>query len=406
MFVAKGPVARGLFIDNVAQLPLFVLRQVFVLLWLCEMARAVPRYEADFSLALINRTGAYHVCRDIVKGLPQHFLQIRYWRFVCQSEPQGIVRKMLGRLMLIEIDRRTRGANVGSMPASGSVPTVFMDPLYVLRGGLKSSDIVLCHDVGPITHRWLFNGSTVTAYERAYAMIRDVGPGMVFVSEASRLAFSQVFGEAYRFLEVIPLYVRDGVVQGHAERPVAVPDRFILTVSATEERKNFTRSIVAYARSGLAERGVGYIICGPRGNAEAEVEACARSTQGVVKLGFVSDAELRWLYERASGFVLPSLLEGFGVPALEAGRRGLVPLVSEGGALAEAAGAGCITVDPENIAEIADGFLRLVDMSEAERRERVLLLQGHAAKLTRTRYLECWSELLTRDAIDQDRGAV
>jgi glycosyltransferase involved in cell wall biosynthesis len=369
------------------------------------MVQTAPHFEADFSLALINRTGAYHVCREIVRGLPQHFSQTRYWRFICKVEPDGVVRKVLGRLMLMDLERQTRRAVPILAQGSGSSPTVFMDPLYVLRRGLKVSDIVLCHDVGPITHPWLFDGSTVAAYQRAYGMIRDVGPAMVFVSEASRREFVRLFGDGCRFADVIPLYVRDGIDGGQTDRPDAVPEQFVLTVAATEVRKNYPRSIAAYAQSRLNERGIGYVICGPRGNAELDVTNLARATPGVVKLGFVSDAQLRWLYERASGFVLPSLLEGFGVPALEAGRRGLVPLVSAGGALEEAVGTGGVTVDPENISEMSDGFVQLVDMSDVERRERLQLLQAHAATLTRARYLERWSDLLTRDAASQTRRA-
>lgn len=369
------------------------------------MGLTAPRYEADFSLALINRTGAYHVCREIVRGLPQHFSQTWYWRFICKTEPEGVVRKILGRLMLMDLGRQVRRAAPIVQHGSGTSPTVFMDPLYVLRGGPKVSDIVLCHDVGPITHPWLFDVPTVAAYHRAYAMIRDAGPGMVFVSEASRREFVRLFGDGFRFLEVVPLYVRDSIDSGDVDCPDAVPERFVLTVAATEVRKNYPRGIAAYVELGLNARGIGYVICGPRGNAELEVANLARAAPGVVKLGFVSDAQLRWLYERASGFVLPSLLEGFGVPALEAGRRGLVPLVSAGGALEEAVGAGGVTVDPENISELADGFVRLVDMSAGERCERLQLLQAHAATLTRARYLERWSELLTRDAAGLARRA-
>ena len=36
-------------------------------------------YVADFSLALINRTGAYYVCRDVVERLSHYFAATRYW---------------------------------------------------------------------------------------------------------------------------------------------------------------------------------------------------------------------------------------------------------------------------------------------------------------------------------------
>jgi hypothetical protein len=42
------------------------------------------------------------------------------------------------------------------------------------------------------------------------------------------------------------------------------------------------------------------------------------SEEGVVRAGYLSDGELRSLYEHAGCFVFPSFYEGFGLPPLEA----------------------------------------------------------------------------------------
>src|SRR5690606_25591223 len=68
-------------------------------------------YVADFSLALINRTGAYHICRDLVQGLPEQFPHIRYWRLCRKREPNGIVRKILGKAMLAELGSMARSTS-------------------------------------------------------------------------------------------------------------------------------------------------------------------------------------------------------------------------------------------------------------------------------------------------------
>jgi len=103
---------------------------------------------------------------------------------------------------------------------------------------------------------------------------------------------------------------------------------------------------------------------------------------------------LRWLYRNAAGFILPSLLEGFGLPALEAGRHGLVSVISAEGAQAEAVGGGAIMVDPTSAAAIAEGMRQVVDMPEEERRRRIELLRGRAAASSLERYIAQWSELL------------
>ncbi len=353
-------------------------------------------FVADFSLALINRTGAYQVCKDVIQHLPHKFQSIRYWRFALEEPPDGVRRRLLARAMLFELSRLSQSRLIPRLKSRRMTPTVFFDPLYVLQADLGPQDIVLCYDVGPVTHPALYDAGTVGLYARAYRRIRQAGPGMVFVSDASRHEFATLFGDGYRFMETIPLYVRSAIAQGEESAPAGVSRPFFLTVGALEIRKNYQRIIPAFERSGLHRGGYSYIFCGPRGNYAAEISALARGAAGVKRLGYISDAELRWLYRRAEGFILPSLLEGFGIPALEAAQFGLVPLVSSGGALEEAAGAGAVLADPLSTDSIAEGFRLLAQMPDSERERRKKLLLERAAELSLENYLQRWAELLDR----------
>lgn len=356
-------------------------------------------YVADVSLALINRTGAYHICHDLVEGLPQFFVAKRYWRWRLKREPRGLVRQLFARAMILELENleRFRALLQPRNSNASKFGTLFFDPLYVLQSRLQEEDIVLCHDLGPITHSYLYQERVVSLYTEAYEAIKAAGPGMVFVSRATRDEFVRVFGKGFRFQQVIPLYVRSGLTVGVEKAPPLVPTPFLLTIGALDTRKNHTRVIEAFARSGLRERGYSYVICGPRGNSALEVETLARKTPGVIDLKYVSDAEICWLYRRATGFVLPSLLEGFGLPALEAGQHGLVSLVGRHPAQTEAVGGAAIQVEPTSVEEIANGLLRLADMTEAERAERVANARAHAAALTREKFLQRWAALLASD---------
>lgn len=351
-----------------------------------------PMYTADFSLALINRTGAYYVCRDVVQHLPQFFGEVRYWRLPLKSEPSGLLRKCLGRAMLLELKHLGHTAIATRSRPAHSI--LFFDPLYVLRCDLKRQDIVLCHDVGPISHPELFPPDVTRMYTEAYRVIQQRKPGMVFVSEASKQEFVTRYGEDFRFLRVIPLYVRDGLSDGAEKAPPGVKRPFFLTVAGLEVRKNHQRVMEAFTSLNLAEKGYSYVFCGPRGNSAEDVLKIAQQTPGVLSFGYLSDAELRWLYKNASGFVLPSLLEGFGVPALEAAQYGLLSIVSAKGAQREAVGEGGIFVDPLSVASIANGMTELIAMPQSERHRRLDLARGHAAALSQREYIRRWGELL------------
>lgn len=351
---------------------------------------------ADMSLALINRTGAYHVCREVADSCADLLAGTIHWRHRGARPPEGIIRRILGRIMLQEISHPRLGCLLPRRRRPGEA-MLFMDPLYVMAEAPERGDTVLCHDLGPVSHPGLFDPETEAAYRRAYRLIQAGRPGMVFVSEASRDAFVAAYGHDFRFLEVIPLFVRPLRSVADTAPPPGVERPFLLTVAALERRKNHLRCFEAFAASGLAQRGFRYVVCGPRGNAAEAVTAAAAATPGVVQLGYVSEAQLGWLYGNAAGFVLPSLLEGFGMPALEAAQHGLVSLVGQGGAQREAVGEGALFVDETSVDDIRAGLIRLVEMPASDRAALVTRARAHAEALSRDRFIGAWRALLTRE---------
>jgi glycosyltransferase involved in cell wall biosynthesis len=288
----------------------------------------------------------------------------------------------------------TSGRFVWPEPKAVKLKRLFLDPLYVSRSRLESSDIVLCHDIGPVTHSHLYDSGTVAVYENAYAKIAAVRPGIVFVSDASRLAFEARFGTDFRFLKTISLYVRTGSLTGPSEPISGIPRPFFLTVGALETRKNQRLAIEAFGRYGFAQRGITYVLCGARGTGAEEIVAAAARTPGVKLLGYVSDPQLRWLYKEASAFVLPSLLEGFGMPALEAAINGLVPIVSRDSALAEAVNGLAIQVNPHSLSAIGEAMEFVLALTGKKHNELENALMVHAKSATRERFLAQWEDLI------------
>ena len=77
-------------------------------------------------------------------------------------------------------------------------------------------------------------------------------------------------------------------------------------------------------------------------------------------IGYVSGPERERLYRQASMVVLPSLDEGFGLPALEAMTIGVPVVVSSRGALPETVGRAGLIVDAEDVAGLASAMDRLL----------------------------------------------
>ena len=83
--------------------------------------------------------------------------------------------------------------------------------------------------------------------------------------------------------------------------------------------------------------------------------------QGRVRTtGYLTKAELRGYYEGARVLVLPSLDEGFGLPALEAMTVGVPVVVADRGALPEIVEGAGLLVDPSEAAAVANAIERMI----------------------------------------------
>ena len=76
--------------------------------------------------------------------------------------------------------------------------------------------------------------------------------------------------------------------------------------------------------------------------------------------GKVSTRELRYLYSNARLLVYPSFYEGFGLPVVEALLSRCPVVTSNVSSLPEAAGPDSLTVDPNDISQIADGMAAIL----------------------------------------------
>ncbi len=80
----------------------------------------------------------------------------------------------------------------------------------------------------------------------------------------------------------------------------------------------------------------------------------------VKSLGRISNDELILAYQGAEMFVLPSLYEGFGLPALEAMACGIPVIVSDAGSLPEVVGNAAIICESENHGMFAEAIMNLL----------------------------------------------
>jgi len=81
----------------------------------------------------------------------------------------------------------------------------------------------------------------------------------------------------------------------------------------------------------------------------------------VTLTGEVPDTDLVALYSAATALVLPSIAEGFGLPAVEAMACGLAVAASRGGSLPEVLGEAAVYFDPFDVGEVRAALTRVLE---------------------------------------------
>ena len=351
--------------------------------------------DVDFSLAINNKTGKFYLGLDIIRELGGSIGQIYYGRLKKVPETD-LLRRIHGRLFQWENLSRISQHFKHWLPLQkNNNPVLHLDPLTVINHELKSNDIVLCHDIGPITHPQFFAYQTEALYRKAYQKIVQSKCHLVFVSEYTSSEFRRVFGADFATFEVIYIPVRADLVaqRVNVETPLTP---FFLTVGSLGSRKNQLKSIEGFKISGLYDKGYEYLLVGSREPGAEQVIELAETTPGVRVLGYVNNEQLKQLYQQTTGFVLMSYLEGFGMPIVEAAQYGAPCLVSAGGVFEEIGGASMFTADPAIANSIANKMLMMAELSFDQKSILAHQAMSHIQKFDETLIYNQWRHLVTR----------
>jgi glycosyltransferase involved in cell wall biosynthesis len=153
-------------------------------------------------------------------------------------------------------------------------------------------------------------------------------------------------------------------------------DGYCVIVGSLDPRKNLQRVLEAVGKlEHLSE--LKFVVVGGRNSRIFHTDAAqhtgnaAHSSQ-VVWAGFVSDGELKALYENAGCLIFPSLYEGFGLPPLEAMYCGCPVIASSSTAIPEACGDAAMYCDATSADDIAAKISRMMNDAELRQRHRTM----------------------------------
>jgi glycosyltransferase involved in cell wall biosynthesis len=245
---------------------------------------------------------------------------------------------------------------------------VFLSPYYKRPLAAPCPTVVTIHDLFFIGYPGLRRPLYDAAMTRLARLYAAGASAIIADSEHSRLAIVDRLGLAAERTVVIPVGL------GPEFRPMTPSPvqreryglglHYALYVGNFRPHKNLPRLLRAWAAlPALLRARHRLVLAGGDGAGRPALAALAASLglgDRVVFPGLVDDADLPALYGGAAAVVLPSLEEGFGLPALEAMACGAPVVASRRGALPEVLGDAGVLVDPEDERALAGALARVL----------------------------------------------
>jgi glycosyltransferase involved in cell wall biosynthesis len=179
---------------------------------------------------------------------------------------------------------------------------------------------------------------------------------------------------------VVTYEAGDSIDDVPEEMPELVDKQFVMYLGRPTPHKNLRRLIRAYASLKEKHPGLYLVLAGKE---DSNYRRHARFVKkndipDVIFTDFITDGQLRWLYEHCAAYIFPSLSEGFGLPGLEAMSAGAPVISSNATCLPEVYGDAAHYFDPLEVDSIAKAIKDV--LTKEDLRKKLIELGRKQAK--------------------------
>jgi glycosyltransferase involved in cell wall biosynthesis len=228
--------------------------------------------------------------------------------------------------------------------------------------------VLCCYDLIPILQPQLCRGGLDSSFDQYFRELIQTADTILCISENTKRDLVTYIDKVSDKVSVAGPRIATMLLGTDPPTFVSNPGdladiitrEYILYVSTIDPRKNHETLYKAYVtiRRRNREQPPLCVFVGMRGggiaNTLADIELDPRVRADFVILDYVSDGELKWLYEHCLFTVFPSLYEGWGLPIAESLNNGRFVLASNTSSMREAGGSFAEYLDPWSVDQWAD----------------------------------------------------
>ena len=237
------------------------------------------------------------------------------------------------------------------------------------------NQIITIHDVSHERYPEWFSKNYCRYYAFMMPRIGKKAHAVVTVSEFSKEEIVETLhidrSKIYVIHSNVPFHnkpIRDEIL--NYKRPEGT-EKYILTVSSMDPRKNFIRLVEAFKQ--IEDKSIKLYIIGMQFKAFNTPDLQKLISENVVLPGYIDDSALQAMYQNALFSVYPSLYEGFGLPPLESMTYGCPVIASDIPALREISGNAVLYANPYDINDMTEKMNRMANDSQLRQE---LILKG------------------------------
>ncbi len=276
-------------------------------------------------------------------------------------------------------------------------PDLVFFPHFNVPFFIKQPYVLTIHDL--ILHHYPSSRATtlpkpiywlkILAYKILLKRVVERAQSIITISQATGNDIKKFYPKVADKINAIPIAPAEKV----APAEIILPENYFLTVGAAYPHKNLEMLIHAFEIARQKRPDIKLIIVGKKDffmkrlekeitttnrHCEKQVETSnVAISNNIIFWGEANDATLAALYTHTSAYLLPSLIEGFGLGPLEALGYGAPVIVSDIPVLKEVLGGSATFVDPNNENLWAEAMLQTLDKDKTSTTDMTSILQKY-----------------------------